>query len=200
MPKLEAIRLNQKTATKLALWAAATGVLISIYQRAVALMNLAEGDLPWHFQVLVFVSDFNWIYLGLLFFWATHLVWPEWRRKGKIGLIILSLVQFFFSVNTVLPYLYMSASGQYMVFEKFLAFLGVLWSLTVFLFAVVYMYKPTGIILRGLALLAGLEAILTMFLLLSIYPLSWIFFLNVLAVTLVAQWFWLLFLNGVPDN
>lgn len=186
--------MNIKFATKLALLAAIIRASQSLYLAANFATNL--GDLLFQTGwILPFLANVDWLHSGLSLFLATILFRPRAVGMGLGGLVAGALIQAGVAINSLLPILYIESYREALGDQKFIAYLGAILPLMVLVFALVYFVKP-GWPVRTVAFLIGLASMTNLLLQIGIYPLNWIFLIKIVAVTFVAQWFWLLFLQG----
>lgn len=191
--------MNLRTATILAFGAAITGTIVSMYRMvslAIRLSNL--GVLGMHTGVF-FLSGNYWIYIGLVLLLAAILFRPGKQRAAALIMVFTAVIQLGFAIYEVVPIVRNPGYAEMLGGQSYISYQGLIWAVTILLFAVSYAIKPLGRGVRTASLFASLTAMTGVFFLVMVYsPLgAWI---DIIIGTLLSLWFWLLLLNRDPEK
>lgn len=187
--------MNFRTASFLAFGAALAGGALFLYRMIAMLIALANLGVPGTSLALIFLSGNNWIFWGLAIFLAVLLFRPGAIRAGALTLVGFAVLESGLAVYKVVSLFFSTGYAEMLGDQRFIFYQGAVWALSVLTFAIFFALRPMGKGATIPALLASLAAMAGVFLTVKAYSLQGML-ADILVLTIISLWFWLLFLNG----
>ena len=184
------------TTAKTALGAAIVGFIFTTIDGITFARALAELGSPGGQAVLAFLASLRWTYMGLIAF-LYHLIFrPQSKRRGIWALGAGAAIQLAFSFQSV--YFFFSKIYWYELLGGgvHIALIGLVVPTALLAFAILWGLDPGGLALRVGALVTTLALLMGILYQVLIFGQIDVFSIfDAVSAALVAQWFWVLFLE-----
>ena len=186
-----------QSATKTALGAAAIASILTFVQSILTAVDLLKARVPLAQTILVLMSGVSWIFFGLLTLFLILTFWPQSQRKGTIALGGSALVQLIFALWRVYLILTVPQWHSLLGYRTYFVLVELAAPLVLLVFSYFLAQKDRGPGLRVTALVAVISLVVGV-----IYQTFFLGQFDVFAIfdgvatAFIAQWFWVLFLEG----